>query len=724
MKIITKNKIVQKFISSFLIISILTPSAFFFFKGSAAQAQGQVPVLDAEAVQILGTISPSTTTNTTTTVKGWVQKLLEMALMAVAKAVLAKITQATINWINSDFHGAPLFLTNPESFFKDIVKSQVRVMVDLIGYDKLRFPFGAQTALNIIGSFKRQLAENAAYSLSLVNADANFLFRFRSDFNLGGWNGFLINTQYPQNNYLGFNLLIQDNLAASLEGAIQAPAQKIQGLLQQGMGFLSPQTCPTNDKYNNGTNEFQKPSFAYSEPYPTPSDVENPSNDPSYNAAVAKWNQDKATAQAGWAVENTCPGGLRSTTPGSVAANQIMTAMSSSYRQSELAMALGNSLSAIFDALISHFLDKGLTALASTVSPEPSVDNWSYNGVTLDSNTTVGGEGTTTLTGLNVPTAASVRVDETISIPISGGTRGYTITGRRPDIATTEISSSSSSGYTLNVIGKTVGTFEATIIDSGTSCHKLSGTLNNGATITVAGACSARITITVNAIGVLAINPSGITPGAIPPIPTVSSVKDTTTTVNISGGDGNYSIQPGAGGNQNIAIAAVAGDSLIVAGVGPGRTLIAIKDTSTPVKTLQIAITVTATSAPSLVIPQNIKVDVGGSKTAGPITNGVGPYFVSVVNDTVAGVTVDPNSGVLSILGKAIGETQVDISDNSSPIKSGSTNVAVEAKGTCIYIPATSNNVNISVTVHDISETACLALPTSYPQYRSWTKNP
>ena len=197
-----------KIISTLLIVSIILPSIMLSVpKQVTAAVSVGVPVADipAETYGLLSKIShyiatPSTVTNTGISIKNLAQKILERILMTIAKAVLAKITQATINWINSDFHGSPLFLENPESFFRDIAKSEVRRLVDMIGYDTFRFPFGRQTALNVISSYKRQLSDNAQYSLSRVINDPDLLVRYRNDFNYGGWNRFLINTRYAQSN--------------------------------------------------------------------------------------------------------------------------------------------------------------------------------------------------------------------------------------------------------------------------------------------------------------------------------------------------------------------------------------------------------------------------------------------------------------------------------------------------------------------------------------------
>src|SRR3989338_8406087 len=413
----SKENKTTKLISFILIISILLPNVLL---SRPKQAEAQGVLVDDIVVRIKTALTAaleklnlaSTLTNTATTLKDWAQTVLEQILKMIAKRLLAEMTQSTINWINSGFHGAPLFLENPDSFFKDIAKNEVRNLVDMIGYDTFHFPFGRETALGVIDSYKSQLYENSQYTLSKVINDPDLLVRYRNDFNYGGWNGFLINTQYPQNNYLGFNMIIQQNLASRLEGTLQAPAQKVQNALQQGMGFLSPQMCADNggkNSYNNGYNEFVRPSFKE-----IPWDV---NKYPGASGSL-QWERENNAARAEFNKKNTCKN-LVNTTPGSVAANQIFNALDTPRESTTLAGALGNSVvdsvGAIFDALINHFLDKGLTALASTVSSSSGGDNWSYNGQTLDGSTPSG-----TPTALNIPQNVSVTVGQTASTTISG----------------------------------------------------------------------------------------------------------------------------------------------------------------------------------------------------------------------------------------------------------------------------------------------------------------
>jgi len=665
-----KDKTIKS-ISAFLIISMILPAVFF---SVPQKTQAQLTVTDPghTAVSAKNSVgnwlskafnaitSKSTALSAALDAKNWAASILRQVLMHVAKAILAKMTLATINWINSDFHGSPLFIQNPESFFRDIAKSEIRNIVDMIGYDSLRFPFGSQTALNVINSYKRQLDENAAYTLSKVINDPDLLVRYRNDFNYGGWNGFLINTQYPQNNYIGFQSTILSELASRLQGTAQAPAEKVKSLLQQGMGFLSPQTCPTNAKYNNGINEFRRPSFKYTAPYPQPEEY---GDDASFQSAIQTYHNNRDAAEEEWALENTCPGGLQVTTPGSVAASRIMTAINSDFRQSELAAALGNSLSAIFDALINHFLDKGLTALSDIASPQPSNDNWSYNGNTL-------GGGSPSYGGpapLNIPQNVSVTVGQSTSTPISGGTISYSIqTPPNAGIATAQISVSGTSGPTLSVTGVAPGQTFVVIKDSSTPIK------------TVA------IQITVNAVGALAVVPRNILTNISNPI-----------TANISGGERPYSLAVGP--DEAVAVVAFADTALVISGVDSGQTSVVIMDSSIPAKTITVPITITG--AGPLVVPQNISATVGQT-TNTAISGGTPPYVIDGTIDLGVATTQITGSN-LAVTGVSPGQTTVILKDSSLPNQVVSVNITIVDITVLMVIPS-----NVSANIGQLISTS------------------
>ena len=353
-------------------------------------------------------------------IKDIATEVLKELVRTLEKKLLQDLTKGMVNWINSGFHGAPLFLQNPDSFFHDIAKSEVQTMVGLIGYDPNQYPFGQSFALNIINSYKRSFANDAAYSMNTLMS-ATQATNFRNNFNTGGWNGFLINTQYPQNNYLGFNMMATDQLARQLQGTTQNAAQKVQTTLQQGNGFLSPQKCPDtiNPSYNNGTNEFQKPTFDMdsaiaswkqknpfntsvtcgpgSEGYDPNSflpDLSCTAYQDDYDAYESQAVAAAQAQQTQWAQTNTCinpqtgKSGLVATTPGSVAGSQIMKALGANIDQGTLGAAVGDSIGAVLDSLVNHFADVGLAGLASVVNPPPPVDTWTYQGQTLTGTTT------------------------------------------------------------------------------------------------------------------------------------------------------------------------------------------------------------------------------------------------------------------------------------------------------------------------------------------------
>src|SRR3989344_2869980 len=247
----------KKIISALLIILVLVPTVLF----SKPKQANAFPVVDflGAALGVIGNIfqntsAVQTTAQTTLKFKEVAKEALKEVAKRFARKLLQQITQNTINWINTGFHGNPLFIENPKSFFKDIAKLEVKNLINIFGYDSRRFPSGKDFSLNIIASYKRTLENNAQYSLSKVINDPSLLASYRNNFNVGGWNGFLINTQYPQNNYIGFQMLATEELARRIANPVDNKIKKTQELLQQGMGFLSPQTCPSNPNYPIATN--------------------------------------------------------------------------------------------------------------------------------------------------------------------------------------------------------------------------------------------------------------------------------------------------------------------------------------------------------------------------------------------------------------------------------------------------------------------------------------
>ncbi len=403
-----KNLTIQKFLSGLMVLAILAPSFLGLLTPKKAEAQF-TDFVNAALTTIgnafLGTNAGSSATSVAISLKNVAKEIARQMLMVVAKRALAEMTKSTVNWINTGFHGAPLFLENPSSFFQDIAKHQIKDFIQITGYDSLKYPFGKQYALNIIDSYKRQLQDNAAYSLSNVTTDPLVLSNLRIDFYSGGWDTFLVNTQYPQNNPIGYDIIASREISQRIDGVFKAPAEKVNDALQQGLGFLSPEGCPSNPRYNLSKNEFNRPAFNFTKPEsleaPDPNNYDIGTNDPQWISDSIKYDQAytsaKNAAYVQWSEENVCPGGLQKTTPGSVVGSQITKSLGTTQTQKELAAALGNSLGAIFDSLIAKFLGDGLNSLSNKInSTNTPADDFTYYGNSLDDSTTAGGNGSWT----------------------------------------------------------------------------------------------------------------------------------------------------------------------------------------------------------------------------------------------------------------------------------------------------------------------------------------
>jgi hypothetical protein len=689
-----KNKTI-KFISAVLIVSILTPAFLFsapkqskaYSAGSAgdgAVAAGVIGALSCKGKAVIGNLLPDSPTkvpvsdsvaqsficadlavNTANVaIMTWwdvFEYLIRELIKRIAKQLLAQMTQATINWINSDFHGSPLFLENPKSFFKDIAKHELKTLVDTFGYDRLRFPFGKDFALNAIDSYKRQLEDNAEYTLSKVIKDARTLEFYRNDFDYGGWNGFLVNTQYPQNNYAGFKLLAESQLAEKIQGTIDIPAERVQNLLQQGMGFLSPQTCPSNPSYNNAINEFRKPTFHFDEPFNPPpiTDEESKEQRDAFNAYIIDYETRRTAEENEWNKENTCPDGLVNTTPGSVVANQISNALDSPRLMTALDGAIGNNLAAIFDALINHFFEKGLNTIADIIRPDPEPDNWNYYGDFLNDGDVPDPK------ELKVgkkpgPVSVSVEIGKTESERISGGAKSYRIKLNGIDnkivsdekdktietVAIVKINVSGNIGNKLEVTGvKKEGSGTFLVEDSSDPIQ------------------SVPVTVNGKEVGGLDVSPSEIF---------LDNDDTKTFTATIFGGKYPYFIEKKPKGK--IATASLVDTSLVIVSQGNGTTEVRVADSSSPVKTKIVTIDV----GPLLAETQNVVLEVDEVVNV-PLSNGKPPYTVVAQQNTdVANAEILPASPeALTITGKMVGTSFARIKDSSKPEKTITINIEV-----------------------------------------------
>src|SRR3989344_6594425 len=131
-----KNKVNQKLISLFILIAVVTSVVLFSRPKQAEAFWGATWLTDVftgGTMTATGVSAGNETVQTGFAIKDFAKDVLKQIVMTIEKRLLAQMTKSTINWINKGFHGSPLFVENPNSFFRDIAKSEIKNFIDTTG---------------------------------------------------------------------------------------------------------------------------------------------------------------------------------------------------------------------------------------------------------------------------------------------------------------------------------------------------------------------------------------------------------------------------------------------------------------------------------------------------------------------------------------------------------------------------------------------------------------
>ncbi len=161
---------------------------------------------------------------------------LDSVAYMVAKTVTRKLTQKTINWINSGFKGNPGYITDPEQFFLNVGDDLASQFLSQAGVNKLCSPFKAEVRLALA---KNYINDNNNYSCTLSILQNNY-DAFTQDFSQGGWQGWFEITQNQQNNPYGAYLAAKSSLSMQVGNQIDSKQKEI----DLGTGFLNYKRCP------------------------------------------------------------------------------------------------------------------------------------------------------------------------------------------------------------------------------------------------------------------------------------------------------------------------------------------------------------------------------------------------------------------------------------------------------------------------------------------------
>lgn len=345
-----------------------------------------LPTVDVGASVTGGITAAATTKEVIESVRSALVEAGKQILRSTAKRILARLTRDTITWINGGFQGKPFYLQDPKGFFVDLKNQEIKNLVNTIGYDPINYPFGRDIAIGLIEGTKDYFAQNAKYSLDQVIGGDQNRVEFQTNFSLGGWSAYTALSR-PNNNRFGSQLLAKSYETKITAGLNINPGQLLRDELNQGKGFFSDKKCvdPVN----------------YQEPPVSGLMVEDTSGDgvvdqAEYQAQQTQYNIDYPKCIK-W----------QTLTPGTVVGDLVSQAVTSKGDQLELAQALGNSVSAVFDALLNKLVSDGLSALGDASVIPVEQDNFNYLGYSLGSSSTTG-----TQSGVWDPTDVVIDLNE------------------------------------------------------------------------------------------------------------------------------------------------------------------------------------------------------------------------------------------------------------------------------------------------------------------------
>lgn len=178
--------------------------------------------------------------DSTSHVKETTGTVTECLTRTLGRLAVQKITESTVNWINSGFDGKPAYVQDFGKFFSDVADNAAGDFIQGSGLAFLCSPFQLQVKIAIAQSYANSRSGSAS-SCTLSGIKGNVDQFLKGDFSQGGWNGFLQFTTVPANNpYAGY---VQGQLA--LNNAISYDRQNATLTISPG-GFLSQQQCTTD----------------------------------------------------------------------------------------------------------------------------------------------------------------------------------------------------------------------------------------------------------------------------------------------------------------------------------------------------------------------------------------------------------------------------------------------------------------------------------------------
>ena len=159
----------------------------------------------------------------------------------LAKNQLTDMTRYTLNWITSGFSGDPFYVRNMERFMTSLNDGIIKKEIEMFG-NIPAYPYSTSFSRSYISTYKQRIKN---FEDTMMSSMLHYLEEgkevedFADNFLVGGWDGFIAMTQFPQNNPLGYTMVMSQNIADKQT----EKAEEIKQELNSSTPTLSQKTC-------------------------------------------------------------------------------------------------------------------------------------------------------------------------------------------------------------------------------------------------------------------------------------------------------------------------------------------------------------------------------------------------------------------------------------------------------------------------------------------------
>lgn len=287
----------------------------------------------------------------------------------IAKRIMDYIVDQTVKWIQGG--GKPKFIGNWNGFLKDVGDIAFDSVAKDLGLANLCSPFGLQLKLAFLPVEKFSQRINCSLDQFVKNIQ-----NFYVDFSVGGWEGYLVSLE-PNNNLYGAMILANDEAVKRVIEQKQAAGQEAVA----SKGFFGAKKCKAGSNLSGMIDEgIQHTDLDNQCIIDNQQCLKSAEKLPEYEEQCTKvYNSCIAGAKNSFAksagVVSDGSGGyceskdLINVTPGSIAGEAVADAITS---DSKWAASIQSWTSALVNAVINRFIQKGLADMTSSETATPS----------------------------------------------------------------------------------------------------------------------------------------------------------------------------------------------------------------------------------------------------------------------------------------------------------------------------------------------------------------